>query len=215
MTTETQPPEAAEAPVDDSVPYAATRSTGEDATDMPAVEQSQNAPQPTRAGDLETSSAPAPSLAGPTNAAPTPTNPPTAPQNPRRKRRAKGWSCPVCRQRKRLRILHFTLFTRIFYIVPLLTDTPSRFFPLAYTSLLRITTTPPTTGGKEAKRVSTSTIDHPLVPPAPTAATGLTGPTSALESTPEEPAVPAPSRSLRPVFLRALTRRTADPVPPV
>ncbi|KAI0000170.1 hypothetical protein BJV74DRAFT_882830 [Russula compacta] len=199
MTTETQPPEAAEAPtVDDSVPpTAATRPTGEDASASAAVPESQsaganinmsasqNALQSAGAGDLETSSAPVPSLAGPTNVVPpTPTNHPTAPQNPRRKRRAKGWSCPVCRQ--------------------------------PYTSLLRITTTPPTTGGgKEAKRVSTSTIDHPLAPAAPTAATGLTGPTSALESTPEEPAALAPSRSLRPVFLRALTRRPADPVSPV
>jgi hypothetical protein len=69
-------------------------------------------------------------------------------------------------------------------------------------------------GGKEAegKRVSTSTIDHPLVtanqvPPATAPAlAGLT-----LESTPEEPVAPAPSRSLRPVFFRALSRRPADP----
>ena len=146
MTTETQPPEAAEAlAVDDSVPAtAATRSTGEDATastaapesesvganiNVSAVDQSQNAPQSARAGDLEASSAPAPSLARPTNAVPpTPVNPPTAPQNPRRKRRAKGWSCPVCRQRKRLRIPHLTHFHAHLLFVPLLTDTPSRFF---------------------------------------------------------------------------------------
>ena len=70
-------------------------------------------------------------------------------------------------------------------------------------------------GGKEGKRVSTSTIDHPLVTPvhvAPAAATGLSGTSPPLEPTPEEPAVPAPQRSLRPVFLRALSRRpTTDP----
>jgi hypothetical protein len=71
-------------------------------------------------------------------------------------------------------------------------------------------------GGKEGKRVSTSTIDHPLVTSVhvtPTAApTGLSGSGQPLEPTPEEPAAAtAPSRSLRPVFLRALSRRPADP----
>lgn len=67
-------------------------------------------------------------------------------------------------------------------------------------------------GGKEGKRVSTSTIDHPLTPVhvAPAPVTGLSAGTSPpLESTPEEPAVSAPPRSLRPVFLRALSRRPA------
>jgi hypothetical protein len=85
----------------------------------------------------------------------------------------------------------------------------------AYTSLLRITTTPPTMeGGKEGKRVSTSTIDHPLAT-ATHATPGLVVPTPALESTPEEPTVLTPTRSLRPVFLRGLSRRAADPAPPV
>jgi hypothetical protein len=71
-------------------------------------------------------------------------------------------------------------------------------------------------GGKEGegKRVSTSTIDHPLVTagqvlPATAPALAVSGPT--LESTPEEPAPLAPSRSLRPAFLRVLSRRPADP----
>ena len=69
-------------------------------------------------------------------------------------------------------------------------------------------------GGKEGKRVSTSTIDHPLTPVhvTPATATGLSGTSPPLESTPEEPAAPTPPRSLRPVFLRALSRRpAADP----
>jgi hypothetical protein len=74
--------------------------------------------------------------------------------------------------------------------------------------------------GKEGKRFSTSTVDHPLattVQVTPVAATGQTGLTPALESTPEEPAasVPGPPRSLRPGFFRGLSRRNADPVSPV
>jgi len=73
--------------------------------------------------------------------------------------------------------------------------------------------------GKEGKRISTSTVDHPLaaVQVTPVAATGQTGLTPALESTPEEPAAPvsAPPRSLRPVFFRGLSRRNAEPVSPV
>jgi hypothetical protein len=67
--------------------------------------------------------------------------------------------------------------------------------------------------GKDGKRVSTSTIDHPLATPVtPAVATGLSGTSPQLESTQEEPAAPAPPRSLRPVFLRALSRRpAADP----
>jgi hypothetical protein len=53
---------------------------------------------------------------------PMPVDLPTAvvPQNPRRKRRAKGWSCPVCRQRKcpRISISH-TFFFLIRLLIPL------------------------------------------------------------------------------------------------
>jgi hypothetical protein len=69
--------------------------------------------------------------------------------------------------------------------------------------------------GKEGKRVSTSTIDHPLAYTASAADATLARPTPALEPTPEEPAALSPSRSLRPVFLRGLSRRPADPVSPV
>ncbi len=68
---------------------------------------------------------------------------------------------------------------------------------------------------KEGKRVSTSTIDHPLANTAPApadqAAAGLA---PAPEPASEEPA-PTPSRSLRPVFLQRLQRRTADASSPV
>ena len=75
--------------------------------------------------------------------------------------------------------------------------------------------------GKEGKRFSTSTVDHPLattVQVTPAAAPGQTGLTTpALESTPEEPAapVPGPPRSLRPAFFRGLSRRNPEPVSPV
>ncbi|KAI0252514.1 hypothetical protein BJV78DRAFT_341331 [Lactifluus subvellereus] len=203
-TTEPQPTEVTETPaVDDPVPPAATTSTaGGDApapdavpggqannTDPPAAETSQPAAaQPEGDADMATPPVPEPPAPSATPAPSAPNDPPNtpqAPQNPRRKRRAKGWSCPVCRQ--------------------------------PYTSLLRITTTPPTMeGGKEGKRVSTSTIDHPLATAThATPAAALVVPTPALESTPEEPAALAPSRSLRPVFLRGLSRRVADPVSPV
>ncbi|KAI9509268.1 hypothetical protein F5148DRAFT_1189030 [Russula earlei] len=165
--------------------------------DLSAAEPSQIAVRPALDEDPVASTAPTSSQAGPaTVTQPTITTDPQngpAPQNPRRKRRAKGWSCPVCRQ--------------------------------PYTSLLRITTMPSTMDlGKEGKRVSTSTIDHPLattVHVAPVAGAGLTAHAPALESTLEEPApaaLPPPtrsSRSLRSGFFSALSRRPADPVSPV
>jgi hypothetical protein len=69
-------------------------------------------------------------------------------------------------------------------------------------------------GGKEGKRVSTSTLDHPLGTTTSTAP-GLARPTPALESTAEEPLTPPSSRSLRPMFLRGLSLRAAEPMSPV
>lgn len=170
-------------PAEDSPASGALSENGVGNADSSAVEPSQVAAQPAGNEDQVASTASAPP-------APTAQVLPSAPapQNPRRKRRAKGWSCPVCRQ--------------------------------PYTSLLRITTSPPMDAGKEGKRFSTSTVDHPLATPAqvtPAAATGQTGLTPALESTPEEPAapVPGPPRSLRPAFFRGLSRRNAEPVSPV
>jgi len=57
----------------------------------------------------------------------TPTTPATT--NVRRKRKAKGWFCPVCRQRMCL-FLQYCILDASLYII-------------AYTSLLRITTAPP------------------------------------------------------------------------
>ena len=104
-----QPTETAETPVvDDSGPPAVASRPAEDGpvsgvlqengggnADSSAVEPSQVAAQPARNEDQMASSASAP--AGPTAQVP-PSAP--APQNPRRKRRAKGWTCPVCRQRE-------------------------------------------------------------------------------------------------------------------
>ncbi|KAI0052096.1 hypothetical protein FA95DRAFT_1553769 [Auriscalpium vulgare] len=92
------------------------------------------------------------------------------PTNPRRKRRAKGWFCPVCRQ--------------------------------PYTSLLRITTTPPVVEDKEGKRVSTSTMDHPLDPATP-------APVIAQAAVPEQQ-----QRSSRPSFFRGLSRAGRNHVEP-
>jgi hypothetical protein len=84
----------------------------------------------------------------------------------RRKRKAKGWFCPVCRQ--------------------------------PYTSLLRITTTPPIKEGKDIdKRASTSTegIDHTL----PASMTVIPTATSR-----------GPLAALRPSFLRGMSRTSTN-----
>jgi len=122
-TTEPQPAETAETPAagDTASPAVAIGPAGEDVAtpvavtegevgnaDSSAVDPSQVAVEPARDEEPVAPSAPAPSQAGPTTGAqPTPIGPQNAPpqQNPRRKRRPKGWSCPVCRQRKCSRIL--------------------------------------------------------------------------------------------------------------
>ncbi|KAH9962844.1 hypothetical protein BC827DRAFT_1195313 [Russula dissimulans] len=201
-TTEPQPAETVETPAvgDTGSSAVATGPAGEDVAaavavpeggvgnaDSSAVDPSQVAAQPARNEEPVAPSAPAPSQAGPTTAAQLTS---TDPQN----------SPPQQNPRRKRRAKGWSC--------PVCRQ--------PYTSLLRITTTPPTIdGGKEGKRVSTSTIDHPLaVPPVPVT---LQTVTPALEMTLEEPATPAalPSRSLRPVFLRALSRRPADPVSPV
>src|SRR5258708_2939371 len=117
QTSEPQPAEIAETPaVNDSGPPAVASGPAEEASpasgavpengvgnaDSSAVEASQGAAQPVRDDDqvaLSTSSSPpGPATQVPSNPIETPSAPP--PQNPRRKRRAKGWACPVCRQRE-------------------------------------------------------------------------------------------------------------------
>ena len=128
---EPQPNDTAETPaVDGSGPVAsATRPAEEDSSSPVAVpdneegnaessanEPSQVAAQPAREEDLAASSASAPS-SGPAIVVPhNPVESPAAPvpQNPRRKRRAKGWSCPVCRQRECSRISHLALLAPCF-----------------------------------------------------------------------------------------------------
>jgi hypothetical protein len=104
-----QPTETTETPaVDDSGPPAVASRVAEDNpasgpvpengvgnADSSAVEPSQVAAQPAGNEDQVASSTSA--TLGSTAQVP-PSAP--APQNPRRKRRAKGWTCPVCRQRE-------------------------------------------------------------------------------------------------------------------
>lgn len=117
-TEEPLPAETAETPaVADAVPpAAATESAGEDQpvsttvpeivvanAESPIAEQPETAAQPAGNEEPVATSVQAPSQAAPApSVPPTPIDPPSTvpPQNPRRKRRAKGWSCPVCRQRE-------------------------------------------------------------------------------------------------------------------
>ena len=87
---------------EDSASPVAVPENEEGNADSSANEPPQVAAQPAREEDLVASSASAPP-SGPATVVPhTPVEPSAAPapQNPRRKRRAKGWSCPVCRQRE-------------------------------------------------------------------------------------------------------------------
>jgi len=130
--TEPQPAETAETPavVDAGLPAAATGSA-EEGQPVPAAvpeivivnaeshtaEPPEMVAQPAGNEEPAAASVQAPSQAAPAPPAPpTPVDPPGTipPQNPRRKRRAKGWSCPVCRQRKRPRI-PTSPFTRNFF----------------------------------------------------------------------------------------------------
>jgi len=121
---------------------------------------------------------------GPSTAPPAiPTNPiiGTGPNN-RRKRKAKGWFCPVCRQ--------------------------------PYTSLLRITTSPPTKDGKDIDNNRDSTSSDGLDPtqvPNQTSSTTTNPATSNPTTTPTPAAAAAATprgalASLRPAFLRGMSR---------
>jgi Zinc finger, C3HC4 type (RING finger) len=115
-TTEPQPTEITEPPsADDTVPQVVVTDAAEedasalegqaDNTDSPAVEPSPTTAQPVEGGDTATATPSAPAPATSTTPVPSSaangTQTAPVPQNPRRRRRAKGWSCPVCRQRKR------------------------------------------------------------------------------------------------------------------
>ncbi|KAI0312162.1 hypothetical protein OF83DRAFT_1176901 [Amylostereum chailletii] len=102
-----------------------------------AAMTSEGSPAVTSGTDADPQTSNAPPASGGEAATTVPSIPQITPvpAHSRRKRRAKGWFCPVCRQ--------------------------------PYTSLLRITTTPPSQEEMEGKRISTSTIDHPLSPVAP------------------------------------------------
>ncbi|KAI0261653.1 hypothetical protein BC834DRAFT_462584 [Gloeopeniophorella convolvens] len=177
------PPDVAASPAlgaaDEATPAAPEGEA--DIADSPTAE-SPEAPAPPTAEEDET-----PAATPAQHAPPTPSLLPIAPVpvNQRRKRRAKGWHCPVCRQ--------------------------------PYTSLLRITTTPPTAeDGKGGKRVSTSTIDHPLASPTSAGAEPVLTPESVAEAQAEEAQAQAgepapPPRSLRPAFLRGFSRHAVEP----
>ncbi|CCM03288.1 uncharacterized protein FIBRA_05416 [Fibroporia radiculosa] len=87
---------------------------------------------------------PAPNATSPSADGPPPSSEAAAPQPaPRRKRKAKGWFCPVCRQ--------------------------------PYTSMLRITTTPPSKDGMDKERDSMSETHVDVVPAMPAAAPAVRG----------------------------------------
>lgn len=66
-------------------------------TTAPGADAAPSEATPTEGNAEGTADSPTP----PAEGAPAPTTPtPTVPANPRRKRKAKGWFCPVCRQRK-------------------------------------------------------------------------------------------------------------------
>ena len=117
-TEEPLPTETAETPAvaDAPPPAVATESAGEDQpvsatvpeivvanAESPIAEPPETAAQPAGNEEPAAASVQAPSQAAPVPPVPpSPIDPPSTapPQNPRRKRRAKGWSCPVCRQRE-------------------------------------------------------------------------------------------------------------------
>ncbi|TFY56160.1 hypothetical protein EVG20_g9039 [Dentipellis fragilis] len=157
--SEPDPPPVAEAappapqPVPEDAPPAAegaaTESESAAATDSPAPEGEATPPQPAPVAPI------------------TPIAP--VPPHPRRKRRPKGWFCPVCRQ--------------------------------PYTSLLRITTSPPTDEDKLGKRTSTSTYHENDVEPDLSLAP--------VTSAPSLPLPVDPIRGDRPSFIRGLALSSA------
>ena len=118
-------------------------------------------------------------------------SPPVAAAATRRKRKAKGWFCPVCRQRTFSRFSNVLCFSHLYRFSPL----------IAYTSLLRITTSQPV---KEH-------TDRPATPPAQEAA----HPLQISVPSPSTPIAAGPSSALRvlgsalrPGFLRSMSRST-------
>lgn len=107
-----------------SVPVATGDDGAADPSHPPAVDASQATAEPVSNG----TPAPAPPIDSTTTAQVTPNVLPIAPvpPNPRRKRRAKGWFCPVCRQRKFLNPFPFRT-----YCIPLFSPylDPSRLLP--------------------------------------------------------------------------------------
>ncbi|KAG6900470.1 hypothetical protein C0993_010188 [Termitomyces sp. T159_Od127] len=156
----------------------ATDGEAEPTADSPANTTSPTAP--TAEGDTTPTS---PAAATP----PTPTAASAAGANARRKRKAKGWFCPVCRQRE---LPLSTLKDRM------LTDSKC----LAYTSLLRITTQPPPT--QERLRKEAAAAEE-------TAAAGATNNAAVPAS---ENSSSGGILNLRPAFLRFNIRGT--PLPP-
>ena len=112
--------------------------------------------------------------------------------NGRRKRKAKGWFCPVCRQRKCIIILQNKL-----------NKVNALQFFLAYTSMLRITTTPPP--HPENKDVEGSGTEDEGSPTLPTV--NPNGPTA--EVTEFRGIL---GSALRPGFLRGLSLSRNTPV---
>ncbi|KAF7984682.1 hypothetical protein HWV62_12962 [Athelia sp. TMB] len=105
-------------------------------------------------------------------------------QAARRKRKAKGWFCPVCRQRASRSLLLFPLHKLTWVAIA------------AYTSLLRITTSPPSAPGKDVDNRASTSSDG---------ADGGEG--EGADTVPA--AAPRGLAALRPAFLRGISRASA------
>ena len=124
-----------------------------------------------------------------TASAPSAPVPPTT--NGRRKRKAKGWFCPVCRQRKCIILQNRLIKLNTLQLY------------LAYTSMLRITTTPPhQPENKDAEGSGTEDEDSPTVPTV-----SPNGPTAEVSEFRG-----MLGSALRPGFLRGLSLSRSTPV---
>lgn len=114
----------------------------------------------------------------------------------RRKRKAKGWFCPVCRQRKSV-----PLYIPLPWLIPFTNRDLIEL--IAYTSMLRLTTVPPAMATPESKEGEGSGTEDEGLPTIPEAAHGASG-HAEMRST--------GLLGTRPGFLRGLSLGRAPPI---